>query len=438
MASDHAVTPVLSSRTLQAGDDTPLPVSTLPLYLFGSRAAILRIAESRAALWIGFLFVVSAGLAREYDGADLLHEPWHLALPLVASLGTSLVLYALVFVAARIRGVRELTFWHGYSTLLTFYWWTAPLAWLYAIPVERFLSAGDATITNLWLLAAVSVWRVLLITRAVSVWLGASFIGMFFIVMFFADTVAVVLALVSPKPIFNVMGGVRLSHADRAVLDATLTVIFLGGMSWVVWLAGAAIVIGKKSPPWSIASGQSAGRRVSAPLWALAGVLIVLGLGLLPFGQSEQQHRSHVEGLLRAGQLDAAAQYVNGTTRDDLPPVWDPPPRVGYGEDTPPVLDVLDAIEKQGAPAWFREMYLEKIAQDPSEMLRDAMPNQGESNWGEFERVLSVLENSFPAESFKRTEEWFALRRIADDERIDAPLRERLAEYLGTSGGEKE
>jgi len=30
--------------------------------------------------------------AREYDGEDLLHEPWHLLLPLVASLATSFIL----------------------------------------------------------------------------------------------------------------------------------------------------------------------------------------------------------------------------------------------------------------------------------------------------------------------------------------------------------
>jgi len=57
-------------------------IGTLLRYLIGDRKAILAIAGSRHSLWIGFLFVLSAGLAREYDGEDLLHEPWHALIPL--------------------------------------------------------------------------------------------------------------------------------------------------------------------------------------------------------------------------------------------------------------------------------------------------------------------------------------------------------------------
>ena len=42
------------------------------------------------------LFVISAGFAREYDGEDLLHQPWHVLLPLVTSLITSLLLFVLL------------------------------------------------------------------------------------------------------------------------------------------------------------------------------------------------------------------------------------------------------------------------------------------------------------------------------------------------------
>jgi hypothetical protein len=325
----------------------------------------------------------------------------------------------------------ELSFLSGYRTLLTFYWWTAPLAWLYAIPVERFMSAGDATATNLWFLAAVSVWRVLLITRALSVWLGASFVGMFFIVMFFADTVAVLSAYFSPWPIFNVMGGVRLSAADDAVLGALLMVTFFGGMSWIVWAVAAVVVIARRSPRWLLAAQPLVASRVSAALWILGVMLIVFGLGLLPTGQPEQQHRSHVENLLRVGQLDAAAEYATELTRDDFPPVWDPPPRLGYGEEQPPILDVLAAAQGHGAPKWFREIYVEKLAQDPSRMLWDTIHDENELNAAEFERVLSVLENDVPAESFKRTEEWYELVSIAEDKRFDIELRERLRKYLG-------
>ena len=44
---------------------------TLVRFLIGHRDAILRIANCRHAVWVGLIVVLSAGLAREYDGADL-------------------------------------------------------------------------------------------------------------------------------------------------------------------------------------------------------------------------------------------------------------------------------------------------------------------------------------------------------------------------------
>src|SRR5688572_9882644 len=142
---------------------------TIVQYLVGSRTAIERIAACRQAPWLGLLFVFSAALAREYDGRDLLHEPWHLLLPLVASLATSFLLYLLLRVVGWFRGAGWKPFFAGYWSFLGLYWMTAPLALLYAIPVERFFDAADATRANLVLLGIVSLWRVLLITRVASV-----------------------------------------------------------------------------------------------------------------------------------------------------------------------------------------------------------------------------------------------------------------------------
>jgi radical SAM superfamily enzyme YgiQ (UPF0313 family) len=433
MATTDAIAAPIDDVTAATDEKTPLKASTLPLYLVGSRRAIIQIAESRAALWVGLLFVLSAGFAREYDGADLLHEPWHLALPLVASLGTSLVLYALVFSAARNRGLKELSFFEGYRTLLTLYWWTAPLAWLYAIPVERFLSAGDATATNLWLLAAVSVWRVLLITRAVSVWLGASLIGVFFIVMFFADSVAVLIAFISPRPIFNIMGGVRLSEPDRVVLDAMLTVMIVGGLSWFVWLIAACVVIGKRTPTWQLAASLVAERRVSKPLWAVAALLLVIGIGILPIGQPQQRHRWQVEQSLHRGDLAAAVQYAAAHSREDFPPVWDPPPRLGYGEERPRTIDVIAAVERHRSAPWFRGLYVEKLTQDPFNTFWDAAPTGDDADPTDFNQVLAAFEKYVPVASLD-DDDRFALERISEDDRIDVNSRTALRNYLNRTG----
>jgi hypothetical protein len=136
-----------------------MKIQTLVRFLFGDRDAILRISNSRYALPLGLLLVLSAGFAREYDGEDLRSEPWHLLIPLSASLALSFILYSLIEGIARCQRKRNL-FWRGYGIFLSLFWMTAPLAWLYAIPVERFLSAADSARANLWLLGIVSVWRV--------------------------------------------------------------------------------------------------------------------------------------------------------------------------------------------------------------------------------------------------------------------------------------
>src|SRR4051812_18868184 len=117
-----------------------MSLRTLLLYLIGDRQAILDIAADRRALHIGFLFVLSAGLAREYDGEDLVHEPWYLLIPLVASIGSSFVLYAFTYGVACMKQVQGPTFARGYLSFLGLFWMTAPLAWLYGVPYERFLS----------------------------------------------------------------------------------------------------------------------------------------------------------------------------------------------------------------------------------------------------------------------------------------------------------
>src|SRR4051812_46517892 len=126
---------------------------TLLLYLIGNRQAILTLAANRWTVWLGAVFVLSAGLAREYDGADLLHEPWWLLIPFGASIGASFFLAMLASSA-----VRDFA-WYKYRCFLGLFWMTAPLAWLYAIPFERFLDPVSAMQANVYVLGLVATWR---------------------------------------------------------------------------------------------------------------------------------------------------------------------------------------------------------------------------------------------------------------------------------------
>jgi hypothetical protein len=144
-------------------------VRTLLRYLIGDRQAILEVAANPHALWLGLLFVLSAGFAREYDGEDLLHEPWHLLIPLAASLASSFFLYTIAYGAQPLPWGQRRPFFAGYRSFLGLFWMTAPLAWLYAIPYERFWSEGDAARANLATLGLVAAWRVVLMIRVLQV-----------------------------------------------------------------------------------------------------------------------------------------------------------------------------------------------------------------------------------------------------------------------------
>jgi hypothetical protein len=74
--------------------------------------------------------------------------------------------------------------------------------------------------------------------------------------------------------------------------------------------------------------------------------------------QPELQLATRAESLLHSGQIEQALAMMSSRQRNDFPPQWEPPPRVGYGEQAPALLDVLEALTHTPAPEWVRQAYL--------------------------------------------------------------------------------
>src|SRR5262249_39609344 len=103
-------------------------------------------------------------------------------------------------------------FWEQYLSLLGAFWMTAPLAWLYAVPYERFLSPHAAVDANLYTLGVVALWRLVLMVRIVEVCSGLRWSGAIFCVLFFSGvlaTVAMVAYLALEMSVIPMMGGFR-------------------------------------------------------------------------------------------------------------------------------------------------------------------------------------------------------------------------------------
>jgi hypothetical protein len=347
-------------------------VLTLFRYLLGSRAAILQIAANPWAAPLGFVFVLSAGLAREYDGADLLHEPWHILLPIPASLVTSFLLFCLTFVVAYSKDNSNDTepkhppFWRAFWMFLGLFWLTAPLAWFYAIPYERFLSAEGATVANLYTLALVAVWRVALMCRVLTVLMGFQAWQSVALVFLLGDAEAFLAGFLSPVPLIEVMGGMRYTGSQLLLRNFSMALLGWSCPLFPVALFAAILAAKAARPVWSVLRlAPPTNASLSRGLKILACCSLLVWVVVLPFTQPEQILRRRVEALLSAGDLQQAVTEMSAREVADFPPHWDPPPYY-YGPRGPnerpyQVLEVLDLILQHPTPDWVRHLYVTKF-----------------------------------------------------------------------------
>ena len=144
------------------------------------RSAIEEVARSKAAFVTGVLLVLITTIPRNYDQLAISEQPlrWIFG-PLVFSAGSGTFLFVFVYLlrtalktkggkAEKIQGTTGS--WIGFMGL---FWMTAPVAWLYAIPVEQWMSLEAAARFNIALLAVVAFWRVALMVRVLNLVTGA-------------------------------------------------------------------------------------------------------------------------------------------------------------------------------------------------------------------------------------------------------------------------
>jgi hypothetical protein len=308
------------------------------------------------------LFVLSAGFAREYDGEDLLAAPWYLLLPLAMSFLLASVLYGLVAILIRRPPISRTTALTGYPLFLRVFWMTAPLAWLYAIPVEHFFSAAGATRANLWLLGIVSVWRVVLVIRVISVLWNARPLAVAMPVLLFADSLALAALWLVPLPVVSLMGGIRLTESEQLIQGTAFLIGVLGTITWPIWFLATLVLLGWRRPWESGAPAPDVAPGVStASLWLVAAGALLAWLVVLPITQPPQQLRHQVERRLNNGQIAAALTFMSKHQPSHFPPHWDPPPRPGYGETNPSLLTVLSELDAKTA-TWVRQLYFDKLS----------------------------------------------------------------------------
>lgn len=324
------------------------------LYLIGNRAAIHRIAATPWAWLVGAVLVLTAGLARNYDHLDLLRQSSWFIGPFVASIFSTLFIFLWVTLGLKLgnhpgRGRNLLTF-------LNLVWLTAPCAWIYGIPVELFTDILTATKWNIAFLAIVSLWRVALIIRAVSILTEAPWPRVTLMVLTPAALEMMVGSTYKSLSLIGIMGGVRLPPHDELLLKATNFTTVASFWTFVICLLAIFFINGAANKPLY---RETPGFPKSAMILAAATLLIWIGIAL-PF-QPQIRNRHHLAQLIRQKDFDAAIEFASSKQRSDFPAIHylAPDPTI-YRHNYP--LELLEKLPAD-APAWLREEWTQNAVE---------------------------------------------------------------------------
>lgn len=156
---------------------------------------------------LAILFAWLAGLGRYWDHPSA--RDWQ-----YWGLGSVAYIFVLTTILYLIIWPLKPKRW-DWVAILIFIGLTSPLAWLYAIPVERFLPAQTAKILNINFLAIVALWRVILYVLFLMRYAGLS--GLRLIAAIFMPLVLIIIGLSMlnlEHAIFEVMAGIEHERSE--------------------------------------------------------------------------------------------------------------------------------------------------------------------------------------------------------------------------------
>lgn len=359
---------------------------TLLKFLCGEADAIRVVAASPDTLFVGAIFVFSAALARTWQRQDLTAKPWLMAVPFLASIGSSAA-FVLLFTPWWFEFADLLKM---YPTILGLFWFTAPLAWLYGWPFERGNNRIRSIKLRMWALLLVSVWRMTLIMRVLAVLYDVPVASAITCVLVFGDLVA--LAALrgthtsqpeSVPRIVTMMGGVaptgpRETRILSSVTGCLVPVCVLG------LIVGLPLLYQFRPHSDLLLPAPGPSVNATADLWLTAIGAVAFWLLLLPIAQAKQRLRTETESLINSRRMTDAVRLLHQHQHRDLPNQWAPPfQRALSGENPESVLEFVLATQKLPPDSWLHAV----TAQLLLDFLREPL-----LYWFHDERTQQVLD----------------------------------------------
>ncbi|KLU07281.1 putative transmembrane protein [Rhodopirellula islandica] len=328
------------------------------LFLLGVESSIRRVLRCPWSLLLGLALVATASMAREYDAVSWWDAPQDLLGPFAASLVICTILFIAVQICLAMTGVKrdsKTSLIGDYRTFLTGYWMTAPLAWLYAIPIEVMADEMVSLRFNLTLLSIVSIWRVVLFSRVIAIQFGLR-IGATLTWILVPCMVIAFFALLSAQlSMVSLMGGIRLTQTQQVLRSYQSTVAagcFYGFIPVLIAALGSIAMSSKSKHRWDEIGRRSVPMRRIVWLWPAVSAVTLLVAAT--FFQPQLMRSAKVDAMLRSGDIDDAVATMQASGEEAFPIVWDPPPKYPDRADWSPKISlVADALQTQQVERWI-------------------------------------------------------------------------------------
>jgi hypothetical protein len=327
-------------------------------YLVGQREAIQKVAGSGAAIWTGIIFVLLTAIARNYDQTLVTENPllWIFG-PLLFSIVSGSWIYAIVYGVFARTAEPDSSGWSRWRSFMGLFWMTAPIAWLYAIPVERMFDSFTAAQVNLSLLAFVSFWRVALMARVVQVTTAAPFLMALVWVMFAAAVEALVVFFfggVFAQAVIRGMGGMRNSPEEELIYRA-MSSVFSAALFAAPVLLVVSFLWKPKHQLVPLPRVEAAALRWK-PL--VASTLFWFAVAVVP--QRELVNNLTVEKLVSAGEMRNALDYLSSRAQDEFSPGRPLPPRAFERSIFDQLPTCFEFLREDDAP-WVRAHFVRRM-----------------------------------------------------------------------------
>ena len=362
-------------------------------YLFGHRTAILEVAKWRGGIWASVMLVVLTGIARNYDQTFITEKPlmWlfgSLLFSFVSGGWLYIVLYGFSTRGMADADGRKPPFWSRWRTFMGLFWMTAPIAWLYAIPVERYFDSLTAAKLNITLLAVVSLWRVLLMARVMQVITTARFTMALVWVLFAAALEVCVVFFLGDgfaRRIMASMGGMR-NSPEEEILYTAMSNTF----SIALWTVPIALIVALLWRERRMLTGFPEQKSGPMPWWTLV-VLTGCWVGIAIVPQCELAKSVAVEQLISEGRSRAVLDYFANHQPADFAPARTLPPKPyerEFFEELPACFGVIQPTD----PEWVRVHLMHRLDQ----MLLHSEPHsgrkQGQASYSRAEQIKHIAQ----------------------------------------------